>query len=151
MAANCDNSEMISMRLYTLCRISFQSRDFLDFRSRELFLDLIDRLDERRLNTEAFRGPQPFTILVGTAAPRSAFHFCPNCGSTTSGHRLPERAGSNLFCEDDRNLNPSGSRWAASPVRTSRLILSAWEEVIHPWLGAATATEHFSLGRPPTC
>src|SRR5271168_24617 len=24
------------------------------------------------------------------------FHFCPNCGSTTSWHWLPERAGSNV-------------------------------------------------------
>ncbi len=36
------------------------------------------------------------------------FHFCPNCGSTTSWHWLPERAGSNVFWEGDRNPNTYG-------------------------------------------
>jgi hypothetical protein len=27
---------------------------------------------------------------------------------------------------------------------------SVWEEVMHPWLGVATATEHFPQGRPLT-
>jgi hypothetical protein len=43
--------------------------------------------------------------VTRTAASRSAFHFCPICGSTTSWHWLPERAGSNVFWEGDRNPN----------------------------------------------
>jgi hypothetical protein len=27
---------------------------------------------------------------------------------------------------------------------------TVWEEVMHPWLGVATATEHFPQGRPLT-
>jgi hypothetical protein len=48
------------------------------------------------------------------------FHFCPNCGSTTSWHWLPERAGSNVFWEGDRNPNIYGTRSVASPIRTFR-------------------------------
>jgi hypothetical protein len=33
------------------------------------------------------------------------FRFCPNYGSTTSWHWLPERAGSNVFWKGDRNPN----------------------------------------------
>jgi hypothetical protein len=36
------------------------------------------------------------------------FHFCQNCGSTTSWHWLPEWAGSNVFWEGDRNPNICG-------------------------------------------
>ena len=36
------------------------------------------------------------------------FHFCPNCGSATSWHWLPERTGSNVFWEGDRKHNIYG-------------------------------------------
>jgi len=41
------------------------------------------------------------------------FHFCPNCGSTTSWHWLPERADSNVFWfgrpEPEHLRDPVGS------------------------------------------
>jgi hypothetical protein len=79
------------------------------------------------------------------------FHFCPNCGSTTSWHWLPERAGSNVSWEGDRIPNTYGIKVGSFvdpnfPPPT----YSAWEEVMHPWLGVATATEHFPQGRPLT-
>jgi hypothetical protein len=80
------------------------------------------------------------------------FHFCPNCGSTTSWHWLPKRAGSNVFWEGDRN--PKHLWDHGRQLRRSELFrpptYSAWEEVMHPWLGVATATEHFAQGRPLT-
>jgi len=79
------------------------------------------------------------------------FHFCPNCGSTTSWHWLPERAGSNVFWEGDRNPNTYGITVGSSAdPNFAPSTYSAWEEVTHPWLGVATATEHFQQGRPPT-
>jgi hypothetical protein len=65
------------------------------------------------------------------------FHFCPNCGSTTSWHWLPGRAGSNVFWEGDRNPNPYGitvgsfadpdfPRSAIQPVTVSETVLSCW-------------------------
>jgi hypothetical protein len=56
------------------------------------------------------------------------FHFCPNCGS-------------NVFWEGDRNPNTFGITVGSFadpnfPPPTS----SAWEEVMHPWLGVTTAT-----------
>jgi hypothetical protein len=79
------------------------------------------------------------------------FRFCPNCGSATSWHWLPEGAGSNVFWEGDRNPNTFGITVGsfADPNFTPPTY-SAWEEVVHPWLGVATVTEHFPRCRPLT-
>ena len=77
------------------------------------------------------------------------FHFCPNCGSTTSWHWLPERAGSNVFWEGDRNPNTFGITVGSfADLNFPPPTFSVWEEVMHPWLGVTTATEHFRQGRP---
>ena len=79
------------------------------------------------------------------------FHFCPNCGSTRSWHWLPERAGSNVFWEGDRNPNTYGItvRSFADP-NFPPPTFSVWEEVMHPWLRVTTTTEQFPQGRPLT-
>src|SRR5882762_6967676 len=69
------------------------------------------------------------------------FHFCPNCGSATEQYRLPERAGSNVFWEGDRNLSIYGIAVGSfADPNFPRPTSSAWEEVMHPWLGLTTAT-----------
>ncbi len=79
------------------------------------------------------------------------FHFCPNCGSTTSWHWLPGRAGSNVFWEGDRNPNIHGiTVGSLADPNFSPPTYSGREEVMHPWLGVATATDHFPQGRPRT-
>jgi hypothetical protein len=64
------------------------------------------------------------------------FHFCPNCGSTTSWHWLPEWAGSNVLWEGDRNPNTYGIAVGSfADPNFPPPTYSAWEEVMHPWLG----------------
>jgi hypothetical protein len=107
------------------------------------------------------RGRRPFQVRVegdnkvyerdADSGFKIRFHFCQNCGSTTSWHWLPEWAGSNVFWEGDRNPNIYGitvGSFANSnfPPPT----YSGWEEVIQPWLGVTTATEQFPKGRPLT-
>jgi hypothetical protein len=83
------------------------------------------------------RATTRFTSLTRTAASRSAFISA----------RMRQAATS--FGRADRN--PNTYRIAVGsfadpnfPPPTS----SVWEEVMHPWLGVATATEHFLQGRP---
>ena len=79
------------------------------------------------------------------------FHFCPNCSSTTSWYGLPEWASSNVFWEGDGNPNTYEITVGSfADPNFPPPTYSAWEEVKHPWLGVATATEHFFQGRPLT-
>jgi hypothetical protein len=71
------------------------------------------------------------------------FHFCPNCGSTTSWHWLPERAGGNVFWEGNRTPNIYGNTVGTfADPNFPPPTYSVWEEVMHPWLEVATMTEH---------
>ena len=64
------------------------------------------------------------------------FRFYPNCGS-------------NVFWEGDRNPNTFGITVGSfGDPNFPPPTYSAWEELMHPWLGVTTATEHFPQGRP---
>ena len=64
------------------------------------------------------------------------FHFCPNCGS-------------NVFWEGDKDPNIFGITVGSfADPNFPPPTFSVWEEVMHPWLGVATATEHFARGWP---
>jgi hypothetical protein len=66
------------------------------------------------------------------------FHFCPNCGS-------------NVFWEGDKDTKIYGITVGSfADPNFPPPTFSVWEEMMHPWLGVATATEHFSKGIPPT-
>jgi hypothetical protein len=65
------------------------------------------------------------------------FYFCPNA------------AGSYVFWEGDRNPNTYGIAVGSfADPNFPPPTYSVWEEVMHPWLGLATVTGHFSQGRP---
>jgi hypothetical protein len=97
------------------------------------------------------RATTRFMSVTRTAVFKIRFHFCPNCGSTPSWHGLPERAGSSIFWEGDRNPNIYGITVGSfADPNFPPPTYSVWEEVMHPWLGVATATEHFPQGRPLT-
>jgi len=74
--------------VFDALRVCFQpstawerGRDFLGFRSREKFLDLIDCLSKCRLNTEAFEGPYPISEGPHKAAKLTPQHKHRNdCG-----------------------------------------------------------------------
>ncbi len=66
------------------------------------------------------------------------FHFCPNCGS-------------NVFWEGDKDPNIYGITVGSfADPNFPPPTFSVWEEVMHPWLGVATVTEHYAQGWPPT-
>jgi hypothetical protein len=62
------------------------------------------------------------------------FHFCPKCGSNvfSEGDRSPDSYGITVGSFADPDFPPP--------------TLSIWEEAMHPWLEAATATQHFPQG-----
>jgi hypothetical protein len=73
----------------------------------------------------AIEGDNKFYERDADSGFKIRFHFCPNCGSTTSWHWLPERAGSNVFWgKSTVTPTSTGSRWVASPIRTFRRQLS---------------------------
>src|SRR5271169_4239351 len=79
------------------------------------------------------RATTRFTSVTPTAASRSASTAAP----TAEGDRDPNIYGITVSSFADPNFPPP--------------TFSVWEEVMHPWLGVTTATEHFPQGRPPTC
>jgi hypothetical protein len=71
---------------------------------------------------------------------KTRFHFCPNCGSNVflDGDRNPNNYGIMVGCFVDPNFPPP--------------TFSIFEDLMHPWLRVATATDHFPQGltRMPT-
>jgi hypothetical protein len=64
------------------------------------------------------------------------FHFCPDCGSSVfwEGDRGPDHYGIAVGCFADPTFPPP--------------VYSSYEEAMHPWLGVATAKEHYPGARP---
>jgi hypothetical protein len=86
-----------------------------------------------------------------TAASRSAFISARIAAAPLRGTGCPDGGGSNVFWEGDQNPNTYGIAVGSfADPNFPPSTYSAWEEVTHPWLGVATATEHFQQGRPPT-
>jgi hypothetical protein len=101
------------------------------------YIDRIEAYDKKgpALNAIIMINPNALAAADGF---KIRFHFCPNCGS-------------NVFWEGDKDPNIYGITVGSfADPNFPPPTFSVWEEMMHPWLGVATVTEHFPQGWPLT-
>jgi hypothetical protein len=84
-------------------------------------------------------------MSVTRTASRSAFVSARTAAAPLRGTGCPKGQAATSFGRATGIPTSTGSRWAASSIRTSRRQPTRRG---HPWLGVTTETEHFPQGRP---